>query len=77
MTKRQPPGENMQYHTESRLSVKEAAKVMGLSESGLNKNRIFGKGPVFEKLGRSVRYRYGTLLDYMGAQTRRSTSDAA
>jgi hypothetical protein len=67
----------MKYDLESRLSTKEASKILNVSDSFLNKSRLFGNGPVFEKLGRLVRYRYGTLLDFMSAQTRRSTSDAA
>jgi hypothetical protein len=67
----------MKYDLESRLSTKEASKILNVSDSFLNKSRLFGNGPVFEKRGRLVRYRYGTLLDFMSAQTRRSTSDAA
>ena len=67
----------MKYDLEARLSTKEAARVLNVSASFLNKSRLFGNGPVFEKRGRLVRYRYGTLLDYATAQTRRSTSDRA
>jgi hypothetical protein len=66
----------MKYDLESRLSTKEASKVLNVSDSFLNKSRLFGNGPRFEKRGRLVRYRYGTLLEFMSAQTRSSTSDA-
>jgi hypothetical protein len=65
----------MKYDLEARLATTEAAKVLSVSTSFLNKTRLFGNGPKFEKRGRLVRYRYGTLLDYMVGQTRRSTSD--
>jgi hypothetical protein len=63
------------YDIESRLTPEQAAKVRGISLSKLNKDRCFGGGPPFEKAGRTVRYRYGTLLAWMAAQTRQSTSD--
>jgi hypothetical protein len=63
------------YDLESRLTPEQAAKVRGISLSKLNKDRCFGAGPPFEKAGRTVRYRYGTLLQWMAAQTRHSTSD--
>jgi hypothetical protein len=65
----------MKYDLEARLATNEAARVLSVSTSFLNKSRLFGNGPEFEKRGRLVRYRYGTLLDYMTGQTRRSTSD--
>jgi excisionase family DNA binding protein len=66
-----------EYHAESRLTTEEAAKAMGVSVSYLNKTRLTGSGPAYEKLGRSVRYRLGTLREWMTARTRRSTSEAA
>jgi hypothetical protein len=66
----------MEYNLESRLSTEEAAKAMNCSVSNLNKSRVFGTGPKYEKIGRLVRYRYGSLLDHMAAQTRGSTSDS-
>jgi predicted DNA-binding transcriptional regulator AlpA len=64
-----------EYSPESRLTTEEAAEVMGLSMSCLHKQRLYGRGPTFEKLGRAVRYRHGTLLDWMAARSRTSTSD--
>jgi hypothetical protein len=63
------------YDIESRLNPEQAAKVRGVSLSKENKDRMTGDGPPFEKYGRTVRYRYGTLLEWMSAHTRRSTSD--
>jgi hypothetical protein len=63
------------FDKESRLTPEQAAKVRGISISKENKDRMFGSGPPFEKYGRTVRYRYGTLLEWMAQHTRRSTSD--
>jgi hypothetical protein len=63
------------YNPESRLTPEQAAKVRGISLSKENKDRMTGDGAPFEKYGRTVRYRYGTLLDWMAQHTRRSTSD--
>lgn len=65
----------MAYEMESRLSTDEAAKVRGVSVSKMNKDRCFGGGPPFEKDGRVVKYRYGSLISWMAVQTRHSTSD--
>jgi hypothetical protein len=64
------------YDIESRLTPEQAAKVRGISLSKLNKERCLGGGCPFEKTSRTVRYRYGTLLAWMAAQTRFSTSDS-
>lgn len=63
------------YDIESRLTPKQSARVRGISLSKDNKDRMMGDGPPFEKHGRAVRYRYGTLLEWMASRTRRSTSD--
>jgi hypothetical protein len=65
----------MKYDLEARLDTKQAAEVINSSESWLNKTRVFGGGPPFEKRNRMVRYRYGTLLDFAAGQTVSSTSD--
>jgi hypothetical protein len=58
-------------------SVKIAARMLDLSESYLNKARVYGGGPPFVKLGATVRYHIPTLLAWAASQTRRSTSDQA
>jgi hypothetical protein len=65
----------MHYESESRLDTKEAAKVLNLSVSTLCKKRLLGGGPSFEKLSKSVRYRYATLIAWAQSHTRNSTSD--
>jgi hypothetical protein len=55
-------------------SVKIAARLLDLSESHLNKARVYGGGPPFVKFGASVRYHIPTLLEWAAARTRSSTS---
>jgi hypothetical protein len=63
------------YEAETRLTNREAAKVRRVSESKMNKDRCCGGGPPFEKDGRVVKYKYSSLIAWMAAQTRSSTSD--
>ena len=51
------------------LPQKEAAKVLGMSESWLEKDRVGDRPPVvpFVRLGRAVRYRRADLLKLVGA----------
>jgi hypothetical protein len=56
---------------EDRLATPEAAKVLHAKARTLEKWRLFGKGPRYEKLGtKLVRYRYGDLLAWLEAQKR-------
>jgi hypothetical protein len=57
------------------LTPKEAATVLRLSISFLAKARIRGDGPAYVKLGRAIRYRQSTLLDWLKIRSRVSTSD--
>lgn len=56
------------------MKVKEAAEYMRLSHSTLNKWRVQGRGPRFQKIGRNVVYRKSDLDEWMDKQTRQSTS---
>ncbi len=58
-------------------NVADAAKTLGVSQSFLNKARLYGGGPPFCKFGATVRYHLPTLLEWAAAQTRRTTSDGA
>jgi hypothetical protein len=53
----------------------EAAGLMKLSESSLNKLRVTGGGPDYMKLGRRVVYPRRALDAWMNARVRTSTSD--
>ena len=59
------------------LNVKQAADYLGISESTLNKQRCFGGGPVYLKLGARVQYDVEDLDAYAASSRRRSTSENA
>jgi hypothetical protein len=58
------------------LNTAEAAAWLRLSTNTLEKMRVQGKGPIYRKHGRYVRYHIEDLVDYSNASKRRSTSDA-
>jgi predicted DNA-binding transcriptional regulator AlpA len=58
------------------LKPTEAAEFLGLGDSTLAKLRVFGGGPIFRKLGRSVRYAATDLQHWADERSRRSTSDS-
>jgi hypothetical protein len=43
------------------LTTEQLARALKVSESYLEKCRMRGTGPPFEKFGRTVRYRWGTV----------------
>ncbi len=57
------------------LRVREAASLIGLSVSFLNKLRCTGDGPQFIKVGRSVLYDPADLSAWLDRRRRLSTSD--
>jgi predicted DNA-binding transcriptional regulator AlpA len=59
------------------LKARDAAQILGLSESTLAKMRLSGAGPHYIKLGRSVRYLPSAVEKWVQARSRQSTSDAA
>ena len=58
-----------------KLSVAAAADYLGLSESKLNKLRVFGGGPVYLKVGRRVTYDLRDLEEWLATKRRSSTSE--
>jgi predicted DNA-binding transcriptional regulator AlpA len=56
------------------LSVPEAADYIGLSESFLNKRRVYGGGPLYIKVGRRVVYDRDHLDSWMLDRTVANTS---
>jgi predicted DNA-binding transcriptional regulator AlpA len=58
------------------LTPKEAAKLLKVSLSWLAKARMRGEGPPYVKVGRSIRYVEGTLVQWMKSRTRTSTSQS-
>jgi excisionase family DNA binding protein len=61
--------------TETWLTRKEAAAYLKLGESTLAKLFVSGDGPPAIKIGRSVRYSFVDLNEWMSAKRRKSTSD--
>jgi hypothetical protein len=57
-------------------NTRRAADLLGVSASFLNKKRLTGDGPAFNKFGRTVRYRVDGLLEWAACKRRSSTSDA-
>jgi excisionase family DNA binding protein len=57
------------------LTAKEAAQYLRVSLSWLAKARMRGNGPVYVKVGRSVRYTEAALLQWMKSRQRMSTSE--
>jgi Helix-turn-helix domain len=58
------------------LNTAEAAAWLRLTKNTLEKMRVQGRGPVYRKHGRYVRYDIEDLVDYSKANKRSSTSDA-
>ncbi|WP_280139885.1 helix-turn-helix transcriptional regulator [Aerobium aerolatum] len=59
------------------LRTPEAAQYLGISASTMNKLRVYGDGPAFVKLGRTVVYDPVDLNDWLRTNRRTSTSVAA
>lgn len=59
------------------LNTVEAAAHIGKSASWLNKTRMRGDGPVYMKLGGSVRYALPDLESWLAAQRRTAVYDFA
>ena len=64
-----------EIRTKRLLTTAEAAQELGVTKSYLEKLRVYGSGPVFVKLGRSVRYEQSALDSWISLGRRRSTSD--
>lgn len=57
------------------LRTNDAAIYVGAAKSTLEKLRLFGGGPVFSKLGRTVVYDLADLDAWVSSNRRRSTCD--
>jgi excisionase family DNA binding protein len=57
------------------LTTEQAAAKLGLGTNTLEKYRVFGTGPTFVKLGRSVRYAESDLDEWVAARRLTSTSE--
>jgi excisionase family DNA binding protein len=59
------------------LTRKQAAQFLNLKKSTLDSWAVRGGGPVFAKMGKSVRYRLTDLEAFIEARLRQSTSEGA
>nr|WP_303831123.1 helix-turn-helix domain-containing protein [Asticcacaulis taihuensis] len=57
------------------LRTPEAARFLGLSDRTLEKHRIFGTGPMYQKLGGRVVYRIKDLTAWANTGRRKSTTE--
>ena len=55
------------FHPDALLTTKQLAGIIAKSKSWLEHRRWLqdGQGPVWHKMGRSVRYRWGDVLEWM------------
>lgn len=61
---------------ENLLKVQEAAQMVGLSASTLNKMRCTGEGPRFYRIGkRRIGYAVADLLEWLGGKKHVSTAE--
>ena len=60
---------------ERMLRVADAAAILNLSISTLNKLRCSGDGPPYMKIGRAVLYEPNDLNSWLAGRRRHSTSD--
>ena len=57
------------------LDTDQAAQYLGLAKSTVEKMRVYGGGPRFLKLNRSVRYRSEDLDDWIRSRIVSNTSE--
>ncbi len=57
------------------VDVKGAAEILQVSQSFLNKARMTGAGPKYQKFGHAVRYAVPALEAWAESRTRSSTCD--
>ena len=57
------------------VDTREASQITGEPVPTLETKRVRGGGPVFLKLGKSVRYTRRACFEYLAARRRTSTSD--
>ena len=58
------------------VTCRDAANIVGLSESTLAKMRLYRSGPLYCKLGRRVVYRPADLQRWLDSRTVQDTTEA-
>ncbi|MDW3117823.1 MAG: helix-turn-helix domain-containing protein [Roseovarius pacificus] len=69
-------GQSTQIDPERMMTEADVADLLCQSIRTLQKWRVTGYGPCFHKIGRSVRYRRGDVLDWTAERRRAHTSAA-
>ncbi len=77
MTDQLPGPSKAAFHQDQYLDGKRAGDLLGIAAHTLAKLRLSGGGPAYSKLGVSVRYRVGDLLDWAQSKRVASTSEKA
>lgn len=65
----------IQQRNEQFLNEKQLAEMLNIQSETLRNWRWEGKGPIFIKIGRNVRYRMSDVLNYINGNVRTSTTD--
>ena len=60
---------------EQLYNEKETAKLLSLSVKTLQRYRYTGGGPIYIKLGKSVRYKESDIAKYVSVRTRNITTE--
>lgn len=60
---------------EQLYNEKETAKLLSLSVKTLQRYRYTGGGPIYVKLGKSVRYKESDIAKYVSVRTRNITNE--
>ena len=60
---------------EQLYNEKETAKLLSLSVKTLQRYRYTGGGPIYVKLGKSVRYKESDIAKYISVKTRNITTE--
>ena len=68
-------GTDVSFSGVATMSTKEAARFLGISHRTLEDWRLKGTGPTFIKWGRTVRYRWSDLWDFLGGEGYRNTGE--
>ena len=71
-----PRGVSYEYMSEPLITEGEAAAMLRVSLTSLRRWRANGYGPVFRKMGRSVRYRPADLAEFVSLARRTSIAGA-
>ncbi len=69
-------GDGTAQQLDQLLTVQDAARLLQISVSSLNKWRVAGTGPRFCRVGARVRYRPADLAAYIAEGVRENTSAA-